>query len=115
MHEGAGLGIQFLRHIERCRVLAHLVDLALPESIADRVETIRGELAAYSVELHGRPWQVVGTKLDAVVDRAAAERELARVASDHGVPWCHISAVTGEGVNRLVGMLFELIEKQERK
>ena len=111
-HEGAGLGIQFLRHIERCRVLAHLVDLASSEPIADRVETIRGELAAHSMELHERPWQLVGTKLDAVADRAAAEHELARVAADHGVPWCRISAVTGEGLNRLVGMLFELIEQQ---
>ncbi len=114
-HEGAGLGIQFLRHIERCRVLAHLVDLADDEPVADRVETIRGELAAYSRELHGRPWQLVGTKLDAVPDRAAAEHELARVAAGYGVRWCQISAVTGEGVDRLVGMLFELTEQQERR
>jgi GTP-binding protein len=114
-HEGAGLGIQFLRHIERCRVLAHLVDLASAEPVADRVEAIRGELAAYSMELHGRPWQMVGTKLDAVADRAAAEHELASVAAGHGVPWCQISAVTGEGVNRLIGMLFELTERQERQ
>jgi GTP-binding protein len=114
-HEGAGLGIQFLRHIERCRVLAHLVDLADEELVADRVETIRGELAAYSRDLHGRPWQLVGTKLDAVPDRAAAEHELARVAAGYGVRWCQISAVTGEGVNRLVGMLFELTEQQERR
>lgn len=114
-HEGAGLGTQFLRHIERCRVLAHLVDLSAGEPIADRIETIRGELAAYSRELSGRPWQLVGTKLDAVVDREVVEHELARVATGYGVPWCEISAVTGEGVNRLLGMLFELTEKQERK
>ena len=113
-HAGAGLGIQFLRHIERCRVLAHLVDLASAEPVADRVEIIRGELAAYSAELARRPWQLVGTKLDAVADRAAAEAEVARVAGEHGVSWCAISAVSGEGVNRLVGMLFELIEVQER-
>ena len=93
-------------------MLAHLVDLASSEPIADRVEALRGELAAYSTELHGRPWQMVGTKLDAVADRAVAEHELASVAADHGVQWCHISAVTGEGVDRLVGMLFELTERQ---
>ena len=114
-HDGAGLGIQFLRHIERCRALAHLVDLASVEPVADRVETIRGELAAYSTELARRPWQLVGTKLDVVADRVAAEQEMARVADGHGVPWCQISAVTGEGVNRLIGMLFELTEKQERR
>jgi GTP-binding protein len=113
-HEGAGLGLQFLRHIERCRALALLVDLTDQESVADRVDTIRDELAAHSAQLHRRPWLLVGTKLDAVSDRGSADDELERVAKHHGVSWCSISAVTGEDVVRLVGMLFEMVEERDQ-
>ena len=100
-HDGAGLGVQFLRHIERCRVLAHLVDLSVVEEVGDRIATIRGELAAYETPLDDRPWLLVGTKTDAVADRFAA-------AAEHGVPSCAVSAVTGDGISRLLGLLFEL-------
>jgi GTP-binding protein len=112
-HEGAGLGIQFLRHVERCRALAHLVDLADPSPLEERVATIRAELESYSAPLHERAWLLVGTKLDAAGDRAAPLAELVRVAGSHGVGSCAISAVTGEGLERLVGMLFHLIEERE--
>lgn len=108
-HQGAGLGVQFLKHVERCRVLAHLVDLSSEEDIADRVETIRGELAAYETPLDTRPWLLVGTKIDSVADRADAEAELDAVAAGYGVGTCLISAVTGDGVRRLLGRLFELV------
>ncbi|HSL18291.1 MAG TPA: GTPase ObgE [Methylomirabilota bacterium] len=107
-HQGAGLGVQFLRHVERCRVLAHLVDLTDAAGIADSVATIRGELAAYDPPLDDRPWLLVGTKTDALADRAAAAAELERVAAEHGVPCWTISAVTGDGIDRLLGLLFEL-------
>ena len=112
-HHGAGLGIQFLRHVERCRALAHLVDLADPTALEERVDTIRAELESYSASLHQRTWLLVGTKLDAVADREASFAELAAVAGSHGVGWCAISAVTGEGLERLIGMLFDLIEERE--
>jgi GTP-binding protein len=107
-HQGAGLGVQFLRHVERCRVLAHLVDLSSQESIVERVDTIRSELAAYETPLDDRPWLLVGTKIDSVFDRVEAEAELDRVAARYGALTCTISAVTGEGVRRLLGLLFEL-------
>jgi GTP-binding protein len=112
-HEGAGLGVQFLRHLERCRALAHLVDLSAGEAVADQVETIRGELAAYATPLDGRRWLLVGTKVDVTADRAEAEAELARVAASHGVGSLAISAVTGEGINRLLGRIFELVAAAE--
>jgi GTP-binding protein len=112
-HEGAGLGIQFLRHVERCRVLAHLVDLADETPLSDRVAIIRGELEAYSEAFRGRPWILVGTKLDAVADRDVALADLAATAAQFGVDFCAISAVTGEGVDRLLGMLFGLIDELE--
>jgi GTP-binding protein len=114
-HQGAGLGVRFLRHIERCRVLAHLVDLSAEEAVADRVATIRGELAAYDNPLDDRPWLLVGTKTDVVTDRAAVTAELERVGADLGVPTCTLSAVTGDGISRLLGLLFELVAaKTER-
>lgn len=108
-HQGAGLGVQFLRHVERCRVLAHLVDLSSEEAIADRVDTIRGELAAYEPPLDDRPWLLIGTKTDAVADAEETVGELEKVAADYGVDSITISAVTGDGVRRLLGRLFELV------
>jgi GTP-binding protein len=112
-HQGAGLGVQFLRHVERCRVLAHLVDLSSEESIADRVDTIRGELAAYETPLDGRPWLLIGTKIDVVEDRSAVSAELEEAARKEGARSCTVSAVTGEGINRLLGLLFELVSAEE--
>jgi GTP-binding protein len=108
-HQGAGLGVQFLRHVERCRVLAHLVDLSSEEAISDRVDTIRGELAAYESPLDGRPWLLVGTKTDAVTDEEAVVAEFGDVAAEYNVDSITISAVTGDGVRRLLGRLFELV------
>ena len=62
-HEGAGLGIQFLRHVERCPVLVQLVDLSAEEDLAARVDTIRTELEAHEAPLEERPWVLVGTML----------------------------------------------------
>ena len=110
-HEGAGLGIQFLRHVERCPVLVHLVDLSGSVSLAERVDTIRGELEAHTVPLEGRPWVLVGTKLDAASDRETVLAELTAVAASNGVRSIAISAVTGENVDQLVRVLFDLVEE----
>ncbi len=110
-HDGAGLGIRFLRHIERCPVLLHLVDLASEEPIAARVATIRAELEAHPAGLAARPWLLVGSKLDAVSDAAAARCGLHQAADRHGVAWLAVSAVTGEGIAQLLGRLFELVRE----
>ncbi len=115
-HQGAGLGVQFLKHVERCRVLTHLVDLSSDEDIAERVDTIRGELAAYETPLDARPWLLVGTKTDAAANLGQAKSELEEVAADYGVDTCTISAVTGDGISQLLGRLFALVaDDQERK
>jgi GTP-binding protein len=110
-HEGAGLGIQFLRHVERCPVLVHLVDLASDSPLGERVDTIRGELEAHTAALEDRPWILVGTKLDAVADRGDVLAELEGTAAGYGVQSAAISAVTGEGINSFVGTLFDLVEE----
>jgi len=111
-HQGAGLGVQFLRHVERCRVLAHLVDLSSEESIGDRVDTIRGELGAYATPLDGRPWILVGTKTDVVADMPEALAALEAAADGYGLEAVTISAATGDGIRRLLGRLFELVAEQ---
>jgi GTP-binding protein len=112
-HRGAGLGLDFLRHVERCRVLAHLVDLTDPSPLDQRVATIQAELAAYSTPLDQRPWLLVGTKLDAVTERAETLAQLERAAVLHQVPWCAVSAVSGERLEEMVLHLFELVESCE--
>jgi GTP-binding protein len=107
-HDGAGLGLDFLRHVERCRILAHLVDLSDGSDLVDQVEIIRQELAAFEPPLDTRPWLLVGTKLDVVAEVEKATEELKQTASSYGVPWQVISAATRDGVTDLVYRLFAL-------
>ena len=100
-HEGHGLGIQFLRHVERTRLLAHLVDVS--ETGRDPVhdfEVILSELASFSDDLAAKPMIVVATKMDAAQDpkRVAA---LQRLAKKRGMPFFKISSVTGDGIKEL--------------
>ena len=100
---GKGLGHRFLRHIERTRLLIHLIDLD-PTSGRDPVEdyrTIQGELAAYAAELARRPQIVVGNKAE-VPGTEERRRGLERFCAGHGVPFHAISAVTGLGLSALV-------------
>jgi GTP-binding protein len=98
---GAGLGIQFLRHVERTRMLLHLVDLSDPiEEPADAVRIIEGEVQAFSPILAGKPRWLVGTKLDALQDEARREAFVA-LCADRGQKPIFISGVTGEGLREL--------------
>jgi len=102
--EGAGLGIQFLRHIERCRVLLHMVDLSDPEgdAAADLV-TVERELAAFKEELMERPRLIVGSKLDsALLER---REELRQAAKERGLFHMEISSATNEGIHALIAEL----------
>ncbi len=101
-HEGHGLGIQFLRHIERTRLLAHLVDVS-EESGRDPVqdfEIIMQELASFSDQLVAKPMIVVATKMDVAQDpeRVEALRELAK---SRDLPFFEISSATGQGIDAL--------------
>jgi GTPase len=107
-HLGHGLGVQFLRHIERTRVLAHLVDVS-EMSGRDPVhdfEVVMEELRSFSEDLAAKPMIVVATKIDAAQDpeRIASLRKLARRRK---LPFFKISAVTGEGLPGLKRALAE--------
>lgn len=101
--QGAGLGIQFLRHVERCRLLVHLVDLAAEGSARADLETVERELAAFNPELLTRARLVVGSKLDAAVP--ARREELAVAAAARSLEHFEISAATGAGVRALVAAM----------
>jgi GTPase len=107
-HLGHGLGVQFLRHIERTRVLAHLVDVS-EMSGRDPVhdfEVVMEELRSFSEDLALKPMIVVATKIDAAQDpeRIASLRKLAKRRK---LPFLKISSVTGEGLPALKRSLAE--------
>lgn len=114
---GAGLGIRFLRHVERCRVLLHLVDLGpQPEGASAGVEaafdTVRAELGAFNEDLLRRPWILCGAKLD--VAEPARQLELAALARREGTRAFEISAVAGAGLGRLARELRRLLDASDR-
>ncbi len=114
-HGGAGLGHQFLRHIERCRVLVHLVEGANPEpdrSPKGDFEAINRELALHSPELAKKPQVVAVTKVDVPEARAAAEKFGKLLARRKKAVKVHpISAVTGEGVQELLDAVARVLFK----
>ena len=101
-HRGAGLGHRFLRHVERCRLLLHLVDPTAPgRSPLSDIRVINQELSRHRASLGRRPQILVLTKADAVQNRAPV-RNVEEYAAKRGLP-CHVvSAVTGEGIERLI-------------
>ena len=114
-HQGAGLGIRFLRHVERTRLLVHLVDTsdANADDPVHSFEVINDELAAFSESLTQKPMIVVATKLDATTDRSRLEG-LGAHCKRHGLEFHSISAVAGEGVKELVRSMADALDKIPR-
>jgi GTP-binding protein len=102
-HTGAGLGDRFLRHIERTKLLLHLVDVSSVsgrDAVSD-YETVNRELASYNQDLATRPQFVVATKIDAL-DEPQRLESLKQRALEDAKPFFAISSATGEGVRDLV-------------
>ena len=111
-HEGAGLGTRFLKHIERTRLIAHLVDTS-GASERDPVrdfEIIRGELAAFSPALSEKPVIVVATKLDATTDRTHLD-SLRDYCAKNGLEFHAISSASGEGIQALVRAMADALDR----
>jgi GTP-binding protein len=109
-HEGHGLGIQFLRHIERTQVLVHLVDVSdiTGRDPAEDFDIICNELASYSDAMTEKPMVVVASKIDAAQDenRIAAVEQL---AASQGLPFVRISSATGQGLDELKRVIAEFV------
>jgi len=111
-HTGAGLGTQFLRHIERTRLLVHMVDVSdasgRPDPVKD-VEVIAGELASFGAKLEQKPLLMVASKIDvANKDKLA---KLKRYCKKQGLELFPISAVTGKGIAELTYAMAEKVEE----
>ncbi len=108
-HQGSGLGIQFLRHVERTRVLVHLVDVSeiTGRDPVNDFEVILRELASFSPEMAAKPMLLVASKIDVAQDGERVEA-LARLAAERGLEFFRLSSVTGQGVEALKYRLGEI-------
>src|SRR5207248_11203886 len=116
-HTGAGLGTQFLRHIERTRLLVHLVDVSDSsgrlEPVHD-VEVSMGELKSFGARLEDKPMMLAASKMD-IADKEKLAK-LRRYAKKHGLDLYPISAATGQGVEQLkLAMSRRLEELRQRE
>lgn len=111
-HLGIGLGHEFLRHIERTRLLIHLVSLTSEDPIAD-YQIIQGELAAYGRELEKRSQILVFNKIDAV-DEETIDNYQKQFAKITNAEILTISAVTGAGLTTLLAKVWQQLEQLER-
>ena len=114
-HEGAGLGTRFLKHIERTRLIAHLVDTS---DFNDRdpirdFEIIEHELASFSPALADKPVIVVATKLDATANRERLNA-LREYAAKRGLEFHSISSATGEGIVPLVRSMADALDRMPK-
>ena len=109
--EGTGLGLQFLRHIERTRLLLHVIDVSGSEgrTPVDDFYKINAELKKYSEKLSKRKQIVVANKIDAMQDESLYT-DLAKVAKEHNMEIFKISAATGEGVSELIKHVAEVLK-----
>ena len=108
--EGIGLGHKFLRHIDRCRLLVHLVpaDIAVEQGAAELLATLDDELHRYDPELSERPQLVCLSKIDTVLPEDA-ERLLADLTAAAGRRVLGLSAVRGDGVDKLIRAMHKWI------
>jgi GTP-binding protein len=106
-HEGRGLGIEFLRHIERTSVLVVLLD-ATSDSLTSDYQTLINEMESYNPALAQKPRIVALTKMDLVAKKNIGEKFL----QSTGYPACRISAASGEGIEALLGMMWEAVSSK---
>ena len=109
-HEGHGLGDQFLKHVERTRVLIHMIDMSNGERdpVAD-YETITRELSLFNPELLDRKQLVVASKVDVLADDSRLSGLEAMCKQRH-LPFLAISAVSGRGIKELIGIIANFLE-----
>ena len=109
--EGVGLGIQFLRHVERTRLLLHFIDVSGQEgrNPIDDYKTINQELKKYSEKLATRKQIIVATKIDSMQDDRLY-KELEELAQKKNLEIYKISSVTGEGVEQLIDHVAEVLK-----
>jgi GTP-binding protein len=113
-HKGAGLGFQFLRHVERTSMLLHLVDASdMPETDpVEDLKKINKELELYSSKLLEKPQAVVGTKTDIAIEKKRL-RKLAKYCKSKNIEFFPVSAATGKGIKELLLYLSVVAGKEK--
>ncbi len=104
--EGLGLGHAFLRHVDRCRLLLHVVDLAGTDGRdpSDDIDKINGELIKYSESLSQRPQIIVANKTDSADMDSDSVKRFAEKCDNAGYPVVYVSAITGDGLGALTDL-----------
>jgi GTP-binding protein len=110
-HKGAGLGFEFLRHVERTSILLHMVDVSglVPGDPVENFKKINNELELYSLELIKKYMAVAATKVDAAVPEQL--EKLRDYCRTEGYEFFPISAVTGAGLDGLLNFLADKVEE----
>ncbi|MFQ5587344.1 MAG: GTPase ObgE [Nitrospiria bacterium] len=114
-HKGKGLGIRFLKHLERTTVLLHLVDVS-EMSIGDPVhdfEVIREEVRRYHPKMRDKPFFVAATKIDIAGDRGKTDY-IQRHCAEKDIPFFEVSSATGAGIKTLIRTLGTAVEKYRK-
>ncbi|MBS3818213.1 GTPase ObgE [bacterium] len=112
-HSGHGLGIQFLRHVERTRMLIHLIDVS-PYNQRDPVEdykAVREELGEYNPQLLQRKQVIAANKIDLIHKEKERLKRMKDLAGEKGIPFFAISALKNQGVKDLVTWIFENLSR----
>ena len=112
-HEGVGLGLKFLSHVERAGILLHLID-GTQDDVATAYKTIRKELKLYSAELAKKPELIALNKCDALTDDDIKEKSAALKKASRKKIW-PISGVTGQGVKEVLREMMKVIEKSSKE
>lgn len=110
--DGAGLGDRFLRHVDRCRLLLHVVDVSGSEGRdpVDDIKTINSELQRYSVDLASRPQIIVANKKD-LLDEDADLSAFEKFVKNSGYDLIYVSAVTGENIKKMVYTAYDKLSE----
>lgn len=111
-HDNKGLGLYFLRHVERTRLLVHVVDLSEGD-VVENWKIVRREFAAYSEELLKRPCIVVGNKID-LPGTEENQHLLAKAAAAEGLDYLTVSAMEGNGIPALIAQIVDRVRALPR-
>ncbi|MBQ6919592.1 MAG: GTPase ObgE [Synergistaceae bacterium] len=108
-HEGKGLGLQFLRHVERTRILLHVIDLSQPDPVAT-FRALMNEFREYGAGLSERPCIVIGNKID-IAGTEANSKILRNEAENLSLPYMAVSAVFGTNISELIKEIADLVRR----
>ncbi len=112
-HKGAGLGLQFLKHIQRTNLLWILIDLSFNEDPVKTLRSIKHELISYNKDLGEKDYFVVGSKKDIAID--SIEKIISNYCKKNKIPYFSVSSINKEGITELIKFTYFYLKQQEVK